>query len=797
MVENILATEAPKYWEKGMSVMPLKKMDKVPLIFKWQVYHDTPIPEDQKNYWVNFYPDNNIGLVLGKQSDVTIIDIDTDDQNIIDAILKVLPPTPWVRIGRKGMALAYKFSNLPTFRLDTAEGKRIVEYLSSRTQVVLPPSIHPDTRLPYTANCNLYDVLDKLEVLPQNLEDLLRVACSTVVEMQRKGSSKFRYSDKISLGARDTKMNQHAGFAATKVLSGEQSLIQSMNNMLAWAEENVERKSGDDLDLEKGVRQIIGYVLSDVNTKGRILPTGWDDGLTAEQKIEWGLNFDDTKEAWNVSQALAYITNVFSELGKDNPNKVSEVEYVLKKVRSSKNLTSLDLEQIYSTLQNASGIKKSAFKERLKEMDKGEIEGGNHTEIALDALKELEKKGYLLRFHHEGFWAWEGTNWAPMDKTLIMELIAREYGHLPAAKKAADHKGILTVMSNVCKQGIEVVKIDGVNFRNGFLTEDLRLIPHSPDFGMTYTMPFAYKPELASRAFKFEQMMHTSWGKHSDYEDKKRALQEAMAVTLFGKGPMFQRAILLYGAANCGKSQYLKVITALVPPEARATLPPDKWGDKYSTAVLDGKVLNIAGELDKHAMIPGAAFKELVDGTPRLIEEKYKSPTTFTPKATHWFASNWLPKSKDTSKGFFRRWLILHFDREPTGNEKVLDIGDIVVNEEIEAVVSWAIQAYPDVVFKGELTLPASHHHYVQEVALGNSTLRQWLSTKTCLSPDKNASEDDLYRSFFTFCSLNGQTKILQKQNFLSDLDQILAEDGRKGPIFEGNKRIYRDFQIL
>ncbi|WP_206761700.1 hypothetical protein, partial [Clostridium perfringens] len=74
------------------------------------------------------------------------------------------------------MMLAYKWSPIKTHRVKNVSGETIVETLSSRTQCVLPPSIHPDTQKPYEANCELTDVLHQLCTLPENIEEILRNA---------------------------------------------------------------------------------------------------------------------------------------------------------------------------------------------------------------------------------------------------------------------------------------------------------------------------------------------------------------------------------------------------------------------------------------------------------------------------------------------------------------------------------------------------------------------------------------------------------------------------------------------
>jgi predicted ATPase with chaperone activity len=49
------------------------------------------------------------------------------------------------------------------------------------------------------------------------------------------------------------------------------------------------------------------------------------------------------------------------------------------------------------------------------------------------------------------------------------------------------------------------------------------------------------------------------------------------AATLFKIAPRYQRAFLLFGKAQTGKTQVLNVLRALLPP-AIADLGPEKWG---------------------------------------------------------------------------------------------------------------------------------------------------------------------------------------------------------------------------
>lgn len=108
---------------------------------------------------------------MGPASGLVALDFDTDDPKVIDILDRILPPSPWRRVGSKGFVKIFKYNGERTTRIQSPNGM-ICGILLKGTQIVLPPSIHPDTKRPYTANAHLYDVLGqvpKLEFLASRI----------------------------------------------------------------------------------------------------------------------------------------------------------------------------------------------------------------------------------------------------------------------------------------------------------------------------------------------------------------------------------------------------------------------------------------------------------------------------------------------------------------------------------------------------------------------------------------------------------------------------------------------------
>jgi putative DNA primase/helicase len=159
----------------------------------------------------------------------------------------------------------------------------IVELLSEGRQIVLPPSIHPDTSEPYTANCELLEVLDQILELPLDIEAVLRDALRAMgINVQATGT--FRAGEFIAAGARDSKMVSHAGIIARDVIRGARTLVEGLSEIRCWVEDFTEKVEGDELDPEKAVKKVIEFLVRDVTGKNRSLPSGWDEGLSESRQ---------------------------------------------------------------------------------------------------------------------------------------------------------------------------------------------------------------------------------------------------------------------------------------------------------------------------------------------------------------------------------------------------------------------------------------------------------------------------------------------------------------------------------
>ena len=206
--------------------------------------------------------------------------------------------------------------------------------------------------------------------------------------------------------------------------------------------------------------------------------------------------------------------------------------------------------------------------------------------------------------------------------------------------------------------------IDIINVHNGLLniwTGELR--EHSPDFLSIVQLPIVYNPNSKCPGIlKFlGQVLHP--------QDVFTAL-EFIGYLLY-KGAAYEKAVMLHGNGDNGKGVFIKVLEAFVGRENCSHVPLQELeNDKFSMADLYGKLVNTFADLKSQKLLTTGNFKTLVSGDSVRAQEKYGKPFSYRNHAKLIFSTNKIPDSDDKSYAYYKRWLILSFDKVFHGTSK-------------------------------------------------------------------------------------------------------------------------------
>jgi hypothetical protein len=154
LTDRIFEAFAPSYWAAGLPVIPLRHRNKMPDITQWSKYGSMMPTQTEQMHWLASFPRATSASHSAPRRPVC--DRHRHRGRGADcAILDVLPPTPWTRVGKKGMGLIYRFEGQRNFKLRGADGEMILEFWAWATRwSCLPRSTRiPGAPTPRTATC--------------------------------------------------------------------------------------------------------------------------------------------------------------------------------------------------------------------------------------------------------------------------------------------------------------------------------------------------------------------------------------------------------------------------------------------------------------------------------------------------------------------------------------------------------------------------------------------------------------------------------------------------------------------
>ena len=250
---------------------------------------------------------------------------------------------------------------------------------------------------------------------------------------------------------------------------------------------------------------------------------------------------------------------------------------------------------------------------------------------------------------------------------------------------------------------------DGVACNNGFLTADGDIQPLSAKHRVRskHVFPVAYKKDATCRLW--HTFLDQVFDDDTDKPEKIRVLQEYIGACLFQKTTLYQRHIILYGASGAnGKSVIIRVIGDLFPQGSVATVPMQQWSTSFGLWWVPDALINLTSEMPERDLLDSGPVKAVLAGEDVEINRKNKANFQATPRAGHVFAANSLPALSDRSGGFFRRFIVLGFNRSFTPDEQD-PLLPIKLSKEREGIFSWGVEGYKRLLKRRQYILPASH----------------------------------------------------------------------------------------
>ncbi len=349
------------------------------------------------------------------------------------------------------------------------------------------------------------------------------------------------------------------------------------------------------------------------------------------------------------------------------------------------------------------------------------LDRGDQAELALALCKSLRSLNFEELVFDEGRLYGYGTVgvWEEIPPWRLSQIV-QEYAGTPVGEQGTLSVSKSTVEGTVrllddlrARPGFFAEAPAGIAFANGFAivtAEGIELRAHAPEHRTRFAYPFAL-PDARELPEPFLHFCDEVYAPDCDRADKILAIQEHGGASIAGIAPTYERAMLLVGEGNTGKSRTTRYFVAAMPPGTVTGLPPSLMHSVYELPILVGARLNVVPDIGREPIT--APLKGIVSGEKRAVRSPGERVFDLAPRAGHLFGLNPpMPEIEDAGSGFARRWIIISHNRvfpehDPKRDPEIAEKG---VAACLPQLVRWFLEGAVRLKRNRRHTLPASHH---------------------------------------------------------------------------------------
>lgn len=292
-----------------------------------------------------------------------------------------------------------------------------------------------------------------------------------------------------------------------------------------------------------------------------------------------------------------------------------------------------------------------------------------------------------------------------------------------------------------------------INFVNGSLdvTKSDRILrsPRPADY-IRYQLPFYYDPTAQC----------PKWQKFLDDVIPDRASQNRLS-EFFGyvlSDMKLEKVLFLCGSGANGKSVVFEVVSALLGRENISHYDLSELSNDLYRPELAHKLLNYSSELSRTSDI--ANFKRMASGEPITVKQLYKQPYQVHRYAKLAFNCNNLPATLEDNEAFFRRLLVIPFDRTIEVKNRNPYLAAQIIEAELPGIFNWVLEGLDRLAKNSRFTDSQKADQLLTKYRTDADPTAEFIEVRgyeISRSPKDKLTLKEIYEDFSRYCLETGE----------------------------------------
>jgi putative DNA primase/helicase len=314
------------------------------------------------------------------------------------------------------------------------------------------------------------------------------------------------------------------------------------------------------------------------------------------------------------------------------------------------------------------------------------------------------------------------------------------------------------------------------------------LLPHSPKYLSTIQLPVTFDPGArCPNTEKFWREVLPA--------DCIPTVEELFGVAMTTT-TKYETAFMFTGSGANGKGTLINQLTAFIGKQNVSNVPLQELGEhRFKRAELFGKLLNIFADLDKRALQSTGYFKMITSGDEIDAERKHKDPFFFRPFTKLVFSANELPRTSDQTHAFFRRWIIIPFEKRFSRgqNADVRLIEKITTDKELSGVLNRALDGLRRLHATDTFTQPQATRDALEAYKLANDSTAAFVKECCIIDAAAKVGRTKLYYAYKNWCA-DGNMRPLSNRKFYARLLELYPHIVKARP--GGGERLFYGIDV-
>lgn len=286
-----------------------------------------------------------------------------------------------------------------------------------------------------------------------------------------------------------------------------------------------------------------------------------------------------------------------------------------------------------------------------------------------------------------------------------------------------------------------------LNLKNGLLQPITREFKeHTPEVFSIIQNPVEYDPDADCPTWK-EKL-------EEKVDQKTVTVLQEMFGYCYLPGQKYQVGFLLYGPQRSMKSTSLNALESIIGKENTTSFSLQYLSEnQFAPAYLYGKPLNICADLTSKALKNTGTFMSITGADKISAGKKREHMLSFYPDTKLIFSCNEIPPTENKNLAFYRRWILLNFDKQ-TAEDRIDHSLLQKLEAELSGILNWSLEGLDRLLKNDGLSYWLSPREVKDLYEKNSDSIQSFIYNCINTEDDEGTlKKREVYKAYKEYCS--------------------------------------------